>query len=334
MNFDLSMALLKPRVWAPLFCVSVCLLGANVGLFGDNVSEDAETGVAMAREKAMVPEGSLRLNALQDDEGVKQEKEAAGDKENPLQHFTKRVLIRGGKELKFQMMEPAAWQESDKKFPLVIFLHGAGERGDDNEAQLVHGMKDFASDANREKYPCFVVAPQCPKNESWASIDRTQEKAALADQPSKALALVMELIQQTETEYPIDSERIYITGLSMGGYGTWDAIERYPDRFAAALPICGGGDSSQEQVSKIVKLPIWVFHGGDDTVVPAARSIEMVEAIKQAGGEPKYTQYEGVGHDSWTETYKNPEVLKWLFSQKRTAPGKALDDAPANEDDQ
>ncbi len=256
------------------------------------------------------------LAMAQDSNDTQTKSKASESKEKLLNLFEKHVLEQDGKTLNYRLMK-AADQSSTDKVPLVIFLHGAGERGDDNEVQLVHGMKDFASDANRSAFPCYVLAPQCPKNQSWASIDRIREKPTLAEDPSEALGLVVDLVAQLQKEFPIDSQRIYITGLSMGGYGTWDAIQRHPEMFAAALPICGGGDSSAEKVAPICQLPIWVFHGGADNVVPAERSRELIAALKDAGGEPKYTQYQGVGHDSWTATYSNPEVMKWLFSQKK-----------------
>jgi predicted peptidase len=125
----------------------------------------------------------------------------------------------------------------------------------------------------------------------------------------------MELIDQLQGKYPVDASRLYITGLSMGGFGTWDALQRWPDRFAAAVTICGGGDT--RMAAKIAHVPIWVFHGARDPVVKPDRSRKMVQAIKDAGGKPKYTEYPQAGHDSWTATYKDPEVLKWLFAQRK-----------------
>lgn len=233
-----------------------------------------------------------------------------------LEAFEARTYGPEDQPLNYRYLEPAE-VKADVRYPLVIFLHGAGERGDDNKAQLVHGAVEFVKPANREKYPCYAIFPQCPRQQAWASIDRTHDKPELEDDPSEALSLVFELIQKIKKEKPIDENRIYITGLSMGGYGTFDAILRHPDWFAAAMPVCGGGDSSEEQVQKIKDLPIWIFHGGADNVVPPERSREMVEALKAVGANPKYTEYPGVGHDSWTETYKNPDTFAWLFSQKK-----------------
>jgi predicted peptidase len=130
------------------------------------------------------------------------------------------------------------------------------------------------------------------------------------------MALVLELMDKVIDEYPINIKRIYVTGLSMGGFGTWDLISRIPERIAAAAPVCGGGDETQ--AAKLVNIPIWVFHGADDPVVPTDRSRHMVQAIKDAGGTKiKYTEYPGVGHGSWKPAYADPEFLKWMFKQKK-----------------
>lgn len=215
-----------------------------------------------------------------------------------------------GKTLPYRLLKPESY-DPKQKYPLVIFLHGAGERGNNNEAQLVHGVPEFAKPENRQKYPCFLIAPQCPRGDRWADWDAKQQTS----KPLEPLRLVSELIDQVQKEYSIDPNRIYVTGLSMGGYGTWDLIERYPDRFAAAVPICGGGDPSK--AATIAKLPIWAFHGGKDPVVKPELSRTMVEALKKAGGQPKYTEYPDVAHDSWVPAYREPEMFAWLFAQKR-----------------
>jgi predicted peptidase len=219
-----------------------------------------------------------------------------------------------GKELKYRLLKPDHY-DPKKSYPLVVFLHGAGERGDDNTAQLIHGVGDFASEENRKKYPCFLVAPQCPKNQKWNDVDWGAATHTLPKEPSESGRLVLELIPAIQKEYSIDAKRLYITGLSMGGYGTWDLIARKPDLFAAAVPICGGADEATAPT--IAKLPIWVFHGAKDPAVKVERSRRMVEALKKAGGEPKYTEYADVAHDSWVKAYKDPEMMKWLFAQKR-----------------
>jgi predicted peptidase len=198
------------------------------------------------------------------------------------------------------------------KLPLVLFLHGAGERGDDNAAQVKHGIKQFL--ARQEKYPCVLVVPQCPKGQSWAAIRRgaspTQEEKS-----SGPMTLTIELVDSLRKELPVDPARLYVTGLSMGGYGTWDLLMRKPAMFAAGVPVCGGGDVSK--AATIAKIPQWVFHGDQDKAVPVDYSRKMVEAMKAAGGEPKYTEYPGVGHNSWDNAYADDALYEWLFSQKQ-----------------
>lgn len=228
-----------------------------------------------------------------------------------------------GAVLKYRLLKPADFDPKES-YPLVIFLHGAGERGDDNTVQLKHGMSEFCKPAMREKYPCYVLAPQCPKGQKWADVDWSQDHVALPEKISQSMKLLFEVVDLMLEDAAIDKNRIYISGLSMGGYGTWDAIHRRPDFFAAALPVCGGADPTTAEGIK--DMPIWCFHGGSDSVVKVEFSRVMIEALKKAGGSPKYTEYEGVGHDSWTATYANPEVYEWLFSknlaQRKKAPNQ------------
>ena len=220
----------------------------------------------------------------------------------------------GGKVLPYRLLKPDHYNP-EKKYPLVVFLHGAGERGSDNEKQLVHGVPEFASEPNRHKYPCFLIAPQCPDDMKWSDVDWGASTHRQPKEPSEPGRLVLELIGALQKQYSIDAQRIYLTGLSMGGYGTWDLIVRRPDLFAAAVPICGGGDETE--APRIAKMPIWVFHGAADGVVNPARSRHMVEALWQAGGKPGYTEYPDRGHDSWVPAYRDPEMMKWLFAQRR-----------------
>lgn len=181
-----------------------------------------------------------------------------------------------------------------KKWPLVLFLHGAGERGTDMNLVKVHGPPKLVdADAG---FPFIVVSPQCPSGELWNS------------------DLMAKIVDQLANSLAVDPARLYVTGLSMGGYGTWDLLAKYPGKFAAAMPICGGGDPLT--VEKYKATPIWVFHGAKDSAVSLTKSDEMVAALKKAGGDPKYTVYPEAHHDSWTETYKNPDVWKWLAEQK------------------
>ena len=238
-----------------------------------------------------------------------------------LDRFEKRTF-RGsqGDKLLYRVLPPREL-EKGKKYPLVLFLHGAGERGSDNRKQLVHGMKDFASAEVAAKYPAFVIAPQCPSGKQWVEVPWSAKSHKLPAEPSVPLRLSLELVDQSIASLPIDPSRVYVTGLSMGGYGTFDAICRRPGLFAAALPICGGGD--ENLAPKIRSVPIWIVHGDADRVVVPSRSENMFEALKKAGGTPRLTLLKGVGHNSWSSTYSNPATYQWLFSQKRK--GKATD---------
>lgn len=219
-----------------------------------------------------------------------------------------------GESLPYRLLKPEKI-EPGKTYPLVLFLHGAGERGVDNTAQLVHGVGQFAKPENRRKYPCFLVAPQCPNERRWVEVDWALPSHTMPKTPSTSLRLAFELFDRLATELPVDKDRFYITGISMGGFGTWDAIQRRPGFFAAAVPICGGGDTAE--ASKLKDLPIWAFHGDRDSVVPPRRTPDMIAAIRQAGGEPKMTIYPGVDHNSWTATYADPALFVWLFDQKK-----------------
>lgn len=199
------------------------------------------------------------------------------------------------------------------KYPLVIFLHGSGERGDDNEAQLKWGVMNFASDQNMKMHPSIVIAPQCPKNMNWGNF--SYNDMSLRPSPTEPMKLLMELITQSIKNLPVDTSRIYITGLSMGGFGTFDAITRYPDLFAAAVPVCGGGDVTKSAL--ISHIPIWIFHGALDGAVNPVLSQNMVEALTKAGGHPGYTQYPETGHFSWIAAYSDPMMMEWLYRQRK-----------------
>jgi predicted peptidase len=219
-------------------------------------------------------------------------------------------------EFKYRLLAPAKIEEG-KRYPLVVFLHGAGERGGDNALQLKYFPEMMAKKEYREKYACFVLAPQCPTGKSWAGFGRRrQADSERPDEPADALKAVMQMMDKTIKENPIDAKRLYLTGLSMGGYGSWDWAAREPARFAAVVPICGGGDPSKAE--RLIKTPIWAVHGDKDEAVPVERSREMIEAIKKAGGEPKYTELAGVAHNSWTPAYSDPKgVVPWMFEQKK-----------------
>jgi predicted peptidase len=236
---------------------------------------------------------------------------------DPNKAFEPREFVgTNGMPLKYRLIKPLGY-EPGKKYPLVLFLHGAGERGDDNAITLKHAAKDLADPVRRAKYPAYIVIPQCPKDKKWSEVDWSKATSSLPESASDSMQSVKELLDEMIENAGVDANRVYITGLSMGGYGTWDAIARYPGFFAAAAPICGGGDP--KTVDRFRKLPIWCFHGGQDTVVKPIRSQEMVEALKAVGSDIRYTEYPEAGHDSWSMTYSNPELYEWLFSKRRAS---------------
>jgi predicted peptidase len=219
-----------------------------------------------------------------------------------------------GDSLQYRFLFPD--NDPARKYPLVIFLHGAGERGNDNNAQLKWGVMNFATDENMKKYPAFVIAPQCPTNMSWANTTRGRNgEITLQSTPSKPMQLLMELIRDIIKKYRVDTNRIYITGLSMGGYGTFDALQRNPNFFAAAVPVCGSGDITK--ASSIAHIPIWMFGGANDPTVNPNLLYDMVNALIKAGARPGFTEYPNVGHFSWIAAYNDAMMIEWLFSQHK-----------------
>ncbi len=210
----------------------------------------------------------------------------------------------------------------DKAWPLIVFLHGAGERGDDGLIQTEVGI-GTAIRRYSDRFPALVLFPQCPEDDYWSSVEDHMD----------------DIMAQTRKDYTIDAHRIYLTGISLGGYGTWGWGAVKSDTFAALMPICGGGNPSDlntyikgrvpdvysaknldNRIEKLIAMPIWAFHGGMDVVVPARRSDRMVSALKKGGGNPRLTVFRGVGHNSWDKAYADKKGIEWLFEQKRDTP--------------
>jgi len=222
-----------------------------------------------------------------------------------------------GYTMPYRLFVPSGY-DSNTSYPLVLFLHGAGERGTDNNAQLTanRGATLWAENANQAAFPCFVVAPQCPSNAQWVNTNWSNGSFSIDDIPvSSELKMVKDLLETLQTQYNIDATRLYITGISMGGYGTWDFILRYPGMFKAAIPICGAGDPSK--ASLITTLPLRVFHSSDDPIVPVSGSRDMINAINAQGPNnrnPFYTEYTDQGHFSWVNAYNSSDLVSWLFN--------------------
>jgi predicted peptidase len=236
--------------------------------------------------------------------------------------FEKKEFIKGTDTLRYRILYPVNYQ-AGKKYPLIMFLHGAGERGNDNEKQLTHGGKMFADSALRQRYPAIVVMPQCPANDWWARLSREPKVDSLgkfsidSDQPiGPSLSLVSQLLDSLAATGSVIKKQVYLGGLSMGGMGTFELLWRKPKFFAAAIPICGAGDPEKVMVYA-KKFPLWIFHGDNDKVVPVSNSRLMKDRLIAAGAKVKYTEYPGVAHNSWDNVFVEPDLFKWLFKQKK-----------------
>jgi predicted peptidase len=228
--------------------------------------------------------------------------------------------------------------EPGRRYPLVLLLHGGGERydpsrgpqanreallGDPYAAVWGPGFDAPYSPAVQQTWPSFVVVPQVPVGQSFVSVSSSTGSYSLPAQPTDALRMAKEIVDTLRQDIAqIDAKRLYVTGLSMGGYGTWELIERYPGYFAAAAPICGGGDPAL--ASRLVGLPLWAFHSADDPIVPVAASRAMIAAIRAAGGQPRYTEFTDQGHGAWLAPYgilgrpsPVPDFYAWLFAQHK-----------------
>ena len=199
--------------------------------------------------------------------------------------------------------------------PVLLFLHGAGERGDDNNKQLFHATDQIISWCERNNQKVLLLFPQCPLEKQWVNTPWDALKHSMPE-ISEPMDLAMQMLDFEITQNNADDSRIYIAGISMGGYGTWDAISRFPSRFAAAFPVCGGGDVAQ--AAKLTDLPILTFHGDIDSVVPTSRTRDMFEAVKAAGGDLiSYIEVPQCDHNSWTYAFGRDDSWQWLFSQKK-----------------
>ena len=217
--------------------------------------------------------------------------------QKPIDGFQARMF----QTMPYRLFIPTSY-ERDHKYPLILWLHGAGSIGNDNLKQIsgasLRGTHTWIAPQVQAKYPAFVLAPQS-KSGAWTADFST----------------VLELLKSVEEEFNIDTARIYVAGQSMGGFGTWHFITARPDLFAAAIPLCGGGDVTRARV--IAQMPIWAFHGEADPTVPVTESRNMIEAIRKAGGNPRYTEYKNVGHEVWFKTFQEKELVDWLFAQHK-----------------
>lgn len=211
--------------------------------------------------------------------------------------------------LNYRLFKPAQ-SGSGTNLPLVLLLHGAAGLGDDNRRQFNGGNEvpplALTTSEAQARFPSYVLAPQCPRGESWSGHGK---------KPAKRIELTFAAMDSLQQEFAIDGRRIYLVGISMGGNGAWDVAARFPEKFAAIVPICGAGDTGTAK--NLIKAPVWCFHGADDPLISVNYARQMIAALKKAGGNPRYTEYPGVGHDSYRNAFKEPDLLPWMFSQRR-----------------
>jgi predicted peptidase len=241
-----------------------------------------------------------------------------------LRAFQKREFLDdSGDRMPYRILFPIDY-DCGKKYPLLIFLHGSGERGNDNEAQLKHGATLFLQEETRKNFQAIVVFPQCPAGESWSNMESDSTGKwdfPFTGTPGKQMKLLSGLLGDLKVKNCLDEEKIYLGGLSLGAFGALEWMAREPNQFAAAFPICGGGNTLLTPIYGS-KVPTWFFHGDADAVVPVTYSRELVAKIKGENGNARYTEYPGVGHDSWTRAFKEPELLSWLLKNKKSEPTK------------
>tara|TARA_B110000037_G_scaffold42906_1_gene52934 strand:+ start:183 stop:953 length:771 start_codon:yes stop_codon:yes gene_type:complete len=235
-----------------------------------------------------------------------------------IELYEKETFIFENDTLNYRILKPLNY-DPNKQYPVHLFLHGSGERGKDNSSQLTHGGSLFLKKENREKYNSWVIFPQCSKNDRWPSISSDLWDQVFENKikkPNKSLGLVIRLMDEFIEEKDVDNQRIYLSGLSMGGMGAFEILYRRPDMFAAATPICGNGIT---QLAKLFanKVPVWIFHGSDDKVVSPKYSLEMARAIIESGGSPKMTLYANVDHNSWDNAFAEKYFLKWIHSKTK-----------------
>ena len=233
--------------------------------------------------------------------------------------FEKKVCVsENGDSLNYRILYPEGYNKSEA-YPLVLFLHGAGERGNDNEKQLTHGADLFLDPENRKKFPTIVVFPQCPEDLYWVDITIRSKLKNNPDfeesikSPSEELALVNELMDYIEKTESVKSNQHYIMGLSMGAFGTFETLARWPKKYAAAVAICGGGNISLTQ-NYANHTALWITHGAKDDVVPVTLSQRIYEALKSHGADVRYTEFPEANHNAWDPTFAMPDLLPWLFS--------------------
>jgi len=252
------------------------------------------------------------------DESVKilsgaQVKQIFDNSENSVKEVYK---ASNNKSLPYRLYVPDDY-DPNKSYPLVLFFHGAGERGTDNNAQISAGsvMQRLLTETELKRFPCIILAPQCPGDSQWVLSDwgpGVYDHNTMNTPVSPYMVAAEELLDKVIADYSVDQSRLYVTGMSMGGFGTWDIISRNPDKFAAAFPVCGGVDETYLDV--LQGFPIWTFHNDGDTIVSSAGTKKAYELLKDAGGI-QYTEFKSTAHDAWTAAYSTADLMPWVFTK-------------------
>ncbi len=230
-------------------------------------------------------------------------------------------FIKGEVSMPYRLLLPENYSAS-KKYPLIIFLHGSGERGNDNEAQLSHGADLFLRGSVRKKYPAIVVFPQCAENSYWSNVNIKRDKTGrevftfqTGGKPTVAMDLLQQLLKQLIKNYPVQKKQIYVGGLSMGGMGTFEIVNRNPNLFAAAFPMCGGADVAA--APKFKNTHWWIFHGAKDDTVSPQFDERIVPVLKQLNTDVTFSLYPEANHNCWDSAFAEPMLLAWLFSKSK-----------------
>ena len=224
--------------------------------------------------------------------------------------------IEGNDTLPYRLYRSEKADTMTEALPLVIFLHGAGERGNDNCLQLKHCIKYFLDDTVTSRYPFLLMVPQCPNDKRWVNTDWSLPKHTMDSVPTAELRGVMAVLDSLVDVGVVDSTRVYICGISMGGFGTWDALQRWPGKFVAAIAVCGGGDPAY--ADRMKSIPIYIFHGLQDGIVMPSRSIQMYDILQEVGNkEAVLVTYPELGHGCWDEAFSTAGLFGWLFGKKK-----------------
>lgn len=242
-------------------------------------------------------------------------------KAQDLNKYDRGIFIKGKDSISYRILFPENFNPA-QKYPIIFFLHGSGERGSNNESQLVHGGKLFLKEEVRKNFPAIVVFPQCPANDYWANVNISSNEQGKrrfsfveGGKPTKAMKALNRMVKVFLKKSFVNKSQVYVGGLSMGGMGTFELLRRQRKTFAAAIAICGGDNTNN--IEKYKTVPLWIFHGGKDDVVDPAFSIAISERLKTVGDEVKFTLYPLANHNSWDSAFAEPDLLPWLFRHKR-----------------